>query len=207
PNVFENAIRDRKAQWDKFGQQTLDTLNENTNNQELIDYGPKVIERYMPGIWQNIRNCAVIGPYIEQLREAAIEDIQRGGDGQHFRDIVMNLNIPGIGPKIAAFVWLLLCPKTSRLATVDVHMMRALGQESESPNSYEHYLELESELDKRRKDMGYEDVPLGMFQWATWDQWRTPGWHQDHSALRPLNPVGWQNIDWAPQQPKPRPSP
>lgn len=196
---FEQTIRDRKAKWDRFGQQTLDLVKEKADDPEWIDYGPQVIEKYMPGIWKNIRNAAVVGPYIEDLREVAIYDISQGGDGRKFREALMDMDIPGIGPKVAAFVWLLLAPRTSKLATIDIHMMRVLGQEAESPRDFNAYLELERRLDELRSEMGYESIPLGAFQWALWDQQRTPGFHQDHTPLRPLNPVNWRNVDWAPQ--------
>jgi hypothetical protein len=199
PAVFENVIRERKAKWDRFGQQTIDLVHEHSTDPEHIDYGSQVIEKYMPGIWKNIRNCALIGPYVEQLREAAMDDIAQGGDGTLFRQRLLDMNIPGIGPKIAAFVWLLLAPKTSRLATIDVHMMRHLGQPAESPKDYSSYLAFEQQLDDQRKQMGYDDTPLGAYQWALWDRQRTPGFHQDHTPLRPLAPTDWRNVNWAPQ--------
>lgn len=200
PQIFEQTIRDRKAKWDQFGQRTIDLINENADDPEWIDYGPSTIEKYMPGIWQNVRNAGIIGPYVEDLRQAAIEDVARGGTGQYFRQELLNLQIPGIGPKIAAFVWLLLCPKTSHLATIDIHMMRALGKDAQSPADLNQYLQYEKELEDKKNEMGYEDVPLGAYQWALWDWQRTPGYHQDHTPLRPLNPVDWRNIDWSPQQ-------
>jgi hypothetical protein len=199
PDVYEQAIRDRKEKWDRFGQQTLDLIHQNADDPEWIDYGPATIEKYMPGIWKNIRNAGIIGPYVEELRQAAMEDVARGGTGQYFRQKLLDLQIPGIGPKIAAFVWLLLCPKTSQLATIDIHMMRALGKDAESPADINQYLQYERELDDRKNQMGYTDVPLGAYQWALWDWQRTPGYHQDHTPLRPLNPVDWRNIDWSPQ--------
>jgi hypothetical protein len=199
PDVFENVIRERKAKWDRFGQQTIDLVHEHSTDPEFIDYGNRVIEKYMPGIWKNVRNCALIGPYVETLRKAAMEDIAQGGDGRYFRQELLDLGIPGIGPKIAAFVWLLLAPRTSKLATIDVHMMRALGGQGDSPKDYNAYLQFENQLDQQRQEQGYNDVPLGVYQWATWDRQRTPGYHQDHTPLRPLDPVDWRNVDWAPQ--------
>lgn len=200
PEQFEQTIRERKQKWDRFGQQTLDMIHENSEDPEHINYGNQIIERYMPGIWQNVRNASLPGAYIEDLRRAALEDIGQGGDGRHFREELLNLDIPGVGPKIAAFVWLLLAPKTSKIATIDVHMMRHLGQPVESPKDYASYLQFENQLDEQRKNMGYNDVPLGAFQWALWDKQRSPGYHQDHTPLRPLNPTDWRNVDWAPQQ-------
>lgn len=200
PDVFEQLIRKKKGKWDQFGQQTIDQITQTSDDPELINHVQNGgVSKYMPGIWGNIRNCALIGPYIEQLRQAALADIAQGGDGNLFRQLLLEMNINGIGPKIAAFVWLLLCPKTSRLATIDIHMMRHLGEQAESPKDYSAYRNFERKLDQQRKDMGYPDVPLGAFQWALWDRQRTPGYHQDHTPLRPLDPVDYNNIDWAPQ--------
>ena len=200
PDIYEQTIRDRKGKWDAFGQQTLDMIGTTSDDPEWIDYGPGMVEKYQPGIWGNVRNCAIVAPYIEDLRQFAVYDIQQGGDGRYWRENVLDLGIPGVGPKITSFAWLLLAPKTSKLATIDIHMMRVLGKKDQSPATYADYLNFEKELDDMRKQMGYgEEVSLGMFQWAMWDKWRTPGYHQTHTALRPLNPVDWRNVDWSPQ--------
>ena len=202
PDVFENHIRQKKSEWDQFGQQTLDAVQNNSEDPAHITLAQRQqgMSKYMPGIWQNVRNAGIVGPYIEPLRQAALKDVAQGGTGQTFRQELMDLNIPGIGPKIAAFVWLLLCPTTSKLATIDIHMMRALGQKDESPANFGDYLKFEQQLDQQRQDMGYHDVPLGAFQWALWDWQRTPGYHQDHTPLRPVDPTPWWEVDWAPQQ-------
>jgi hypothetical protein len=206
PDTFEQTIRDRKGKWDRFGQQTFDMIQQNTQDPEHIDYGQN-LEKYQPGIWGNIRGAGSVGPYVEQIRQAALEDIAAGGDGHIFRDAVLDMNIPGVGPKVASFAWLMLNPKSSRLATVDVHMMRALGQESESPRDTAAYRQFEQQLEQQKNAMGYQDVPLGAYQWALWDKTRTPGYHQDHTPLRPLDPVDWRNIDWAPTKPRTRSGP
>lgn len=197
PNVFEQTIRDRKKKWDQFGQLTLDLVNKQADDPEWIDYGNN-LEKYRSGIWEQIRRCAEIGKYIEPIRQAAIEDIAQGGDGRYFRQVVLDMNIPGIGPKVSAFSWLLLAPQTSRIATIDRHMMRAMGRDEIVPGTWQEYQNLEDELDEQRKAQGYDHIPLGAYQWAIWDQQRTPGYKQDHTGLRPLNPVDWRNIDWQP---------
>lgn len=199
PDQFEQAIRAKKGQWDKMGQQTMDLINEHSTDPDHIAYAPYMTQKYQPGIWKNIRNASNVGPYIDQLRDAAMEDVGRGGTGRHFRQVINDAGIPGVGPKITAFTWLLLNPKQSRLSTIDVHMMRALGAKDESPATYEDYLNFERALDAQRIANGYDHVPLGVYQWAVWDRQRTPGWHQDHTPLRPLNPVDWKHVDWAPQ--------
>lgn len=201
PDVFERVIREKKAAWDTFGQQTMDIVGQNSKDKDLIHHVQNGgIEKYMPGIWNNVRNCASIGPYVEEIRQAALEDIARGGDGKYYRQAITNLNIPGVGPKIAAFTWLLLAPKTSKLATIDRHMMRHFGEKEDAPKDLSAYMNMERKLDQERKDSGYNDVPLGAYQWAVWDHTRTPGYHQDHTPLKPLDPTDWRDVDWAPRK-------
>lgn len=212
PDAFEDAIRESKLKWDKFNQMTLDAVSEkHPDNEELINYA-RNNEKYQPGIWGNVRKVAAIGPYIDQIREAALTDIAQGGDGRIFRQIVLNMKISGVGPKVASFAWLVLAPRTSELGTIDVHMLRHLHADDpdnapESPKDMKQYLDYEQQLQDQKNNLGYNDVPLGAYQWAVWDKTRTPGYHQDHTALRPLNPTDWRDVDWAPQPTKSRKAP
>jgi hypothetical protein len=204
PDVFENTIRDKRERWNTVREAMVQGVKDHPDR-EMAAIADHIAQKYQPGIWKNIRNCAKIGPYVEQIRQAAIKDIAEGGTGKIFRDELLGLAIPGIGPKIAAFVWLLLTPTTSDLATIDVHMMRFLGEQKDSPKSYAHYLQLEDRLRQIKDQVGvgdnnvtYPDVALGAYQWATWDKQRTPGFHQDHQPLAPMDPTPWHNVDWAP---------
>jgi hypothetical protein len=206
PDDYENLIREKKAQWDARGQAAMDTLkNSPEAPPDLPDYGDALISKYLPTFWGNIRRLANIGPYADQLREIAMQDIAQGGDGKYWRAHVLDLGIPGVGIKVASFAWLLLNPMGSKLGTIDIHMMRKLNQEKESPSDQDMYHQLEGELDNQRQEDGYHDAPLGLYQWAAWDHQRTNGYHQDHSGLRPLEPVNWRNINWVKRPPRPRP--
>lgn len=198
PQVYEDHIRTKRDKWNTFGQTSLDTMG-TVGDDEMQKYAPHMIQRYQPGIWGNIRNPANAAPYLDQLRQIALEDIARGGDGNYWRHHVLELQIPGIGPKVASFAWLLLNPNLSQLSTLDVHMMRALKQDVESPANLGDYYALEKQLEQYKQSLGpnYQDVPLGVFQWAVWDWQRTHGFHQDHSGLKPLDPTPWHQIDWA----------
>src|SRR6266498_317460 len=99
PQEFENTIRSKKEEWDRFGQSTLDLINQNSKDADLIAHAPNIVEKYQPGIWGNIRRAAAIGPYVENLRQAAIEDVGQGGSGRYYRNRALNLGIKGFGPK------------------------------------------------------------------------------------------------------------
>jgi hypothetical protein len=63
------------------------------------------------------------------------------------------------------------------------------------------YLQLERELRTLKDKMGYDQVPLGTFQWALWDNLRTPPGpegprHQSHGAMRVLDPIPYDQIEW-----------
>src|SRR5208283_1396000 len=133
----------------------------------------------------HLKQIAQISMYAEDILEAAVEDVeQHNAEGYHFRARVMQLGIPGVGPKVCSFAWLLLEPTKSQLATIDVHMMDVLGQSEESPSKRD-YFKHERELMAARDAMGYKDMPLGAFQWTMWDAKRTGlGTHQEHDALR-----------------------
>jgi hypothetical protein len=197
PDVYENHIRSKKSLWDSFGQTALDTLGTVADPKTYQMYAPHMVQKYLPGMWKNIRNTAAIPAKLDQLRQIALEDVSRGADGNYFRHQVLQLQIPGVGPKIASFAWLLLNPDKSKLSTLDVHMMRALKQDFESPPTLGDYHHLEKQLDEHKNSLGYHDVPLGMFQWAVWDHQRAHGFHQDHSPLRPLDPKPWHQVEWS----------
>jgi GNAT superfamily N-acetyltransferase len=200
PDVFEQHARAVKERWDRQGQGDL------MNEVEPMGWEQQVPGKLTPGFWTNIRRLAALGPYADQLRDAAVVDMSEfNGSGQYFRDTVLKLGIPGVGPKVASFAWLALNPKGSQLATLDVWMMRHLQQDQESPNSPSHYFDLEDQL-RDEKDALYDpQTPLGQYQWGVWDKLRTPGFHQDHSPLRVHNPTPYTDVSWGAFQRAPRP--
>jgi hypothetical protein len=189
PQVYEDYLRDWKRRFDNPGQ--MDLLNP-----EWEGFGQEEVlpgDRMNPPFWKNVRGLSVLAPYIEEVRQAALEDLAQGGKGFHFREAAMR--IPGIGPKVASFAWLILQPTTSELAALDLWMMRHLGESKESPNDSQ-YFTLEDRLRKER-DAIYPGVPLGQYQWAVWDKLRTPGVHQDHSPFKVKDPPSYAEVDWS----------
>jgi hypothetical protein len=189
PDVYEHHLRDWKRRWDNPGQTNLLDPNWEGLSEEETLPGSKL----NPPFWKNVRGLSVLAPYIEDLRQAALEDLKEGGQGFRFRDVATA--IPGIGPKIASFAWLILQPTTSELAAIDLWMMRHLGEKGESPND-NRYLELENKL-REERDALYPGVPLGQYQWAVWDKLRTPGAHQDHSPFRVQDPTSFRDVNWS----------
>jgi hypothetical protein len=146
----------------------------------------------------HLKAIAQISQHADDLLKAAMEDVQNhDGSGHHFRAATLSLGISGVGPKVCSFAWLLLQPMTSQLATIDTHMMDVLGHHYEKEMNNRDYFKFERELAAGRDASGYSHIPLGAFQWGMWDFKRTgEGSHQDHSAMRVLDPVPHQNVDW-----------
>ena len=154
-------------------------------------------DRYGAFMGPHLKAIAKISFYVEDILKAALEDVhQHDGAGHHFRASVMQLKVPGVGPKVCSFAWLLLQPLKSQLATIDSHMLDVLGRSEKEMNNRD-YFKMERELQARRDAAGYSHIPLGAFQWGMWDYKRSgPGEHQDHSGLKVLEPEDYHNIDW-----------
>jgi len=200
PTVFENRIRDLKAKWDTQGQMELGQQPDT-----VIDPNEILPGKLMPGFWGNLRRLAGLGPFVNDLYRAAMDDIEHGGKGQIFRNEILHLDIPGVQSKVASFAWLALSPNTSELATLDVHMMRHLNEADESPKNAKHYLDLEDRLRNERDEIYGTEVPLSHYQWGVWDSRRTPGYHQDHTPLRAYQPTPFTDIAWPNTYRPPRP--
>ena len=153
--------------------------------------------KYIAWLGGQSKAMAAAYTHIDELTKAALEDVrERGGTGHHFRSTLLGLGIPGVGPKVASFAWLLLQPTSSQLATMDTHMLDLMGADPKDAKMRDYY-RLERELAARRDAAGYGHVPLGAFQWGMWDAKRTGiGTHQDHSAMKPVDPMPHNLIDW-----------
>ncbi len=136
-----------------------------------------------------------VGQHIDEIQALAKKDLEEGGKGFIFRNGIMNMNLPGINPKVASFAWLLLAPLSSELGIIDTHIMRGMRQQGDSP-SVKDYYKLERMQRAAKDATGYSHTPLGMYHWGLWDQIRNPGEHSDHSALRVLDPTPWDTEKW-----------
>lgn len=175
---------------------------EPTQEDSLFPLEPQVqqpkLDRYGAFMGTHLKAIAQVSTHVDALLKAALEDVhEHDGSGHHFRAAVLQLGVPGIGPKVASFAWLLLQPTTSQLATIDTHIMDVLGHNYEKEMSTRDYFKFERELQAGRDAAGYGHIPLGAFQWGIWDNKRTgEGSHQDHSGLRVLDPTPYDAIDW-----------
>jgi hypothetical protein len=151
----------------------------------------------------HLKSISQISQHSEDILDAALEDVrEHDATGHHFRQQVLSLNVPGVGPKVCSFAWLLLQPLTSQLATIDVHMMDVLGHNYEKEMNNRDYFKFEREFRAGLDAAGYDHLPLGAAQWGMWDYKRTgPGTHQDHSSMAVLDPKPHQDVAWAAKAP------
>lgn len=160
------------------------------------DFSGNQAQKYGAWMGAHMKALAQVSQHADELTRAALQDARSGGEGYHFRQTLLGLGVSGVGPKVASFAWLLLKPQTSQLATIDTHMLDTLGHDEGDLNDRDYY-RMERELAAGRDAAGYSGVPLGAFQWGMWDAKRTGlGTHQDHSAMKVLNPVSHDLIDW-----------
>lgn len=114
----------------------------------------------------HLKSIASISQHADDLLKAALQDVhEHDGTGHHFRAVVLQLGVPGVGPKVCSFAWLLLQPMTSELGTIDTHMMDLLGHKEKEMNNRD-YFGMERQLQAGRDAAGYSHVPLGQFQWG-----------------------------------------
>lgn len=167
-------------------------------NPGQIDLEGNEAGKYGAWMGSHLKAISQISAHADEITKAALDDVHdHDGQGHHFRAAVLSLGISGVGPKVCSFAWLLLQPLTSQLATIDTHMMDVLGHDYDKEMSPRDYFKFERQLAAGRDAAGYGHVPLGAFQWGIWDHKRNgPGQHQDHSAMRVLDPVPHDQIDW-----------
>jgi hypothetical protein len=146
----------------------------------------------------HLKAIAQISQHADEILDAALADVrEHDAEGHHFRHEVLKLGVSGVGPKVCSFAWLLLQPMTSQLATIDTHMMDVLGHDYEKEMNNRDYFKFEREFRAGLDAAGYSHMPLGAGQWGMWDFKRTgPGTHQDHSAMRVLDPKPHPDVDW-----------
>jgi hypothetical protein len=124
--------------------------------------------------------------------------------------------IAGLGPKTASFAWLILAPNTSQVATIDRHIIKFLiNSPIKIPKKYQNekkYPNLQKRIQdtllspddkqydiyeeqiKILRDQLYPETPLGKFQWALWDWYRSFGRHQNHNMLKVIKPEAYNEV-------------
>jgi thermostable 8-oxoguanine DNA glycosylase len=87
--------------------------------------------------------------------------------------LLTHLKGRGMARKTISFAGLIYNPLECDLVPVDRHVMKRLGYKTDnSPASKKKYFEVETRIIEERKQAGYESVPLGIWHWYKWEEWR-----------------------------------
>jgi len=163
---------------------------DHNKNLDYLASGPDLseIEEYPAILHDQLKSIAKVAEHSPKILQSALDDVHKhGGKGHHFRSEVLNLEIPGIGPKTASMVWFLLNPLTSDIAPIDSDITKLLGKRHEDLTPRDYYL-FERMLKAGRDASGYNHIPLGLFAYAMKGA-------PDFSVLKPKHPKHHSETD------------
>jgi len=144
----------------------------------------------------HIEPIADISSDIEDITNVALEDINQGGKGHHFRASLMKKNVSNIEPHQIDEVWSFLAPETSQLGSLTSDVLKALGHKKDDTNTRD-YFKAERELHAARDASGYGHMPLGQFSKGLKNAMRhSVGHHPSKTHLHPISPSDHNHIDW-----------
>lgn len=79
----------------------------------------------------------------------------------------------GMGWKAISFAAGILSPLTCELVPVDRHVLKRLGYPTDrSPKGYKVYVGIEEQVRHERDTARYDLVPLFVWHWLKWEEWR-----------------------------------
>jgi hypothetical protein len=148
----------------------------------------------------DIKSMADIANHIENIAEAAMDDLNQGGKGHHFRKIVLQKSIDDVGPNEIANAWFHIAPHTSQIAELTSAIIKSLGHKPDDLSNRDHF-KAERELHAGRDASGYNHMPLGLFAHGLHNAMHYEnGHHPDRSHAHTLNPTKHYHVDWDSRQ-------
>jgi len=183
----------------------------NTNVSENYDFGNDRLffssehadnALYPSPLAHHIKPISEISSNIKDVTKTALEDIEKGGKGHHFRSSLLKRYVNKIDPHHIDEAWHYLAPETSQLGIIDQHILKVLGGKKDDLNLRD-YFKSERELQAARDASGYKHMPLGQFSKGLKNaSHQSPGHHPTKSHLHPLSPTPHNNVDWKSRQKK-----
>lgn len=183
----------------------------NTNVNQDYDFGNDKLffeskhpdsSLYPSPLAHHIKPISEVSENIKDITKTALEDIQKGGKGHHFRSSLLKRYYNSIDPHQIDEAWHYLAPETSQLGIIDPHILKILGRKKDDLNLRD-YFKAERELQAARDASGYKHMPLGQFSKALKNvSYQTPGHHPTKSHLHPLSPTPHTDVDWNKRQKK-----
>lgn len=152
---------------------------------------------YSPPMAHNIESICDVASNIQTIVEAALEDINNGGKGYHFRFTIMNQDFgKDIDLNQIDDAWFYLAPETSQLGVIGPEILKALGRKGEDDNLRD-YFKAERELHAARDSAGYNHLPLGQFSKALKNaMYHSIGHHPSKDHLHLMFPTPHFDVDW-----------
>jgi hypothetical protein len=157
---------------------------------------------YPSPLAHHIEPISDISKNIKEITQAALEDIENGGKGHHFRVSLMSQYLTDENLQDIDQVWFNLAPDTSQLGAITPDILKALGYKKDD-FGVRDYFKAERELQGARDASGYGHLPLGQFSKALRNAMRySPGHHPTKDHLHLLMPTPHTEIEWHNRQPK-----
>jgi hypothetical protein len=157
---------------------------------------------YPSPLAHHVKPISDISKNIKDVTKAAVEDIEKGGKGHHFRSSLMKQYYEDLDPHQIDEAWFYLAPETSQLGAVTPDILKALGRKKDDLNLRD-YFKAERELQAARDASGYGHMPLGQFSKGLKNTMRqTPGHHPSKSHLHPLRPTPHTEVSWSKRENK-----
>ena len=170
------------------------------DDQDFREAGHRDPRLYPSPLASNIKPLSSVADHLEDLSNAAKEDLHRGGRGHHFRASTLKKNLEGLGPDKVSEAWLYLSPYTSQLGVLTPSIVKSLGHKPGELHPRD-YFKAERQLQSGRDAAGYNHMPLGQFSHGLNNSMHYPaGHHPARQQLHTINPTKHHHMDWSQKQ-------
>lgn len=162
---------------------------------------------YPSPLAHHIKPISDISKNIKEITKTALEDLDKGGRGHHFRSSLMKKYFTrDMDPHQIDEAWFYLAPETSQLGIISPEILSVLGRKKDDLNLRD-YFKAERELQAARDASGYGHMPLGQFSKALKNvALIDTGDHPSKVQLHPISPTPHDHVDWD-SRPKKNPKP
>lgn len=152
---------------------------------------------YPQPLAHHIKPISDISKNIKDIVQVALEDLENGGKGHHFRSSLMKQYFTkDMDPHQIDEAWFYLAPATSQLGIVSPDILKILGRKQDDFNLRD-YFKAERELMAARDASGYGHVPLGQFSKKLKNvTLYSPGHHPTKDHLHTLKPTPHDHVQW-----------
>lgn len=145
----------------------------------------------------HVKPISDISKNIKGVTKAALEDIEKGGKGHHFRSSLMKQYFTrDMDPHQIDEAWFYLAPETSQLGMITPEILGILGRKKDDLNLRD-YFKAERELQAARDASGYGHMPLAQFSKGLKNvTLHLPGHHPSKDHLHALKPTPHEHVAW-----------